>query len=208
MIQDVKPKNWAVVNNAKWLHEIHESDINVAILKRDIKVFNREISLLVSETTKIELHGSVEVLISKLKNKLKEYKLISKDIISLLLNFKEITRATSFKLLLTTVDTNMCRKFHIDNITLRLLCTYFGPGTLWLPEDSINRKALNGVSNNNAIVINENNTQQVKTGDVLLLKGQKYCATSNAVMHKSPIIEGHGLKRLLLRIDTNDFLNF
>ena len=28
----VKPKNWAVVNNAKGLHEIHDNAINIAQL--------------------------------------------------------------------------------------------------------------------------------------------------------------------------------
>ena len=59
------------------------------------------------------------------------------------------------------------------------------------------------------IVLDESNIQQAKTGAVVILKGAMYPAKgTNAVVHRSPTIEESGATRLLLRIDTNEFLNF
>ena len=62
----------------------------------------------------------------------------------------------------------MCRKFHTDINDLRLLCTYFGPGTLWIKDnDFISKK-------NNALDFkcDKENIQQVETGDISMLKAQ------------------------------------
>lgn len=129
------------------------------------------------------------------------------DVSELVKLFERATQASSFRLLLTTVSTNMCRKFHTDVNDLRLLCTYIGPGTLWLPDEAIDYKALQTGRNNQEIVVDERRIQQVRTGDVVILKGALY-PEANPVLHCSPAIEGKGEKRLLLRIDTNEFLNF
>jgi hypothetical protein len=92
---------------------------------------------------------------------------------------------------------------------LRMLCTYSGPGTLWLSENNINRNALNSCGDNECIVLDESKIQQAKTGAVVILKGAIYPEEgTKAIVHRSPTIEDYGEKRLLLRIDTNAFLNF
>jgi hypothetical protein len=132
-----------------------------------------------------------------------------KDIEHLLYIFTQITKANSFRLLLTTVNTNMCRRFHTDINDLRMLCTYSGPGTLWLTEDNINRKVLDTCGDNECIVLDESKVQQAPTGAVVILKGSIYPQEgAKAIIHRSPTIEESGQKRLLLRIDTNEFLNF
>jgi len=130
--------------------------------------------------------------------------MILQDIKNLLHHFKAITNAKSFRLLLATVNSNMCKKFHVDINDLRMLCTYGGPGTLWLTEDNINRKALNPYGTNQSIVIDTNSIKQAKTGAVIILKGAKYQKdATKAAVHQSPTIEESREKRLLLRIDTN-----
>lgn len=132
--------------------------------------------------------------------------MLYKDIECLLHLFKKISASENLSVLLETVNTNMCRRFHTDVNDLRLLCTYSGQGTLWLTEDNVNRNALDNSGNNEAIVIEENNIQQVETGDVVILKGSKYIQNdTKAVVHRSPSIENNKEKRLLLRIDTNEF---
>ena len=74
---------------------------------------------------------------------------------------------------------------------LRLLCTYVGSGTLWLHDD-IQKD-----------VISKDEIQQVKTGNIALLKGKLY-PTGKPVFHRSPEIETLNEKRLLLRIDMNE----
>jgi len=43
---------------------------------------------------------------------------------------------------LATVHDDACRKFHVDRRSARLLCTYAGPGTEWLPNRAVDRAAL------------------------------------------------------------------
>ena len=50
-------------------------------------------------------------------------------------------------------------------------------------------------------------SKYVNAGDVVLLKGALYPG-ANPILHRSPSIEELGKVRLLLRIDTNSFLNF
>ena len=152
-------------------------------------------------------HSHSEIL--KYPPNLKKYPLIKNDVISLLNLFKEITESNGYRILLATINSNMCRKFHTDINDLRMLCTYKGPGTLWLTENNINRKALESRCENNNIALDENKIKQAETGSVVLLKGALYPKEgTNAIVHRSPTIEESGKKRLLLRIDTNEFLNF
>ena len=127
----------------------------------------------------------------------------------MLLQFEELSGAKSFRLLLSTVNTNMCSRFHTDMNDLRLLCTYSGPGTVWLSENNINRDALETYGDNETIVKDKSQINYAKTGAVVLLKGAVYpLKGTKAIVHRSPTIEETGMSRLLLRIDANDFLNF
>ena len=103
----------------------------------------------------------------------------------------------------------MCRRFHTDLNYIRMLCTYSGPGTMWLSENNLNRKALDDLDENDSIVINQNDIKQVDTGSVVILKGALYPREgTKAAVHRSPNIEESQQKRLLLRIDTDELFNF
>ena len=209
MSQDLKVKNWTFVNDPTALHQIHNSEINIAIHNRDITHISQEANALINRSIELRLSGDIESIIQTIQNELKECELIHSDIKSLLLLFQEITKATSFRLLLATVNTNMCRRFHTDINNLRLLCTYSGPGTLWLQDDNVDRKALDTCGESGCIVLDETKVQQAQTGAVVILKGAIYpIKGTKAIVHRSPTIEESGERRLLLRIDTNEFLNF
>ncbi|MEO0341714.1 MAG: DUF1826 domain-containing protein, partial [Bacteroidota bacterium] len=109
-------------------------------------------------------------------------------------------------LFLATVATSMCRKLHTDVNDLRLLCTYIGPGTVWVPDEAINQEALQARKSNEEIVSDEKLIQQVDTGDVVILKGALY-PNAQPIMHRSPSLDQVGSTRLLLRIDTNSMAN-
>ena len=204
-------KNWAIGLSPNILGEIHNKDISIAIYERDIDILSSEINNLVKQNLEFRASGKIKTIESEMRSKLGESNCdrVIDDINKLLLHFQKVTNTDSFRLLLTTVNTNMCRKFHTDINDLRMLCTYSGPGTLWLTEDNVNRKSMdaNG-STNDSIVIDDTKVQQAKTGSVVLLKGAIYPQdNTNAIVHRSPTIEETGEKRLLLRIDTNASLN-
>lgn len=203
-------KNWRIGTTLKSLKYIHQKGVNISIYDRDVDLLENEINSLLNLEVEIKSKGSVDIILEEVKKVINpnEFPLVYNDIESLLYLFKKVSASENLKLLVAIVNTNMCRRFHTDVNDLRMLCTYAGSGTLWLPEDNINREALLNYGNNESIVIDEHNIQQVDTGSVIILKGSKYVQNdTNAVIHRSPAIEGNNETRLLLRIDTNQFLN-
>ncbi|WP_299522402.1 DUF1826 domain-containing protein [Winogradskyella sp.] len=205
-----KAENGVVGTTPNILEDIHQKHLNITVYNRDISSLDEEIINLLKHDMTFDSRGDEDTVLNKLKQqiKLEEQSLILQDIQSLLLHFKKITKANHFRLYLATINTNMCRKFHMDYNSLRILCTYSGPGTLWLTEDNVNRNALDAYGSNECIVIDENKIKQAKTGAVLILKGAKYSKRfTKGVVHRSPTIEESGQKRLLLRIDIHQSLN-
>ncbi|TCI94145.1 DUF1826 domain-containing protein [Tenacibaculum sp. M341] len=202
-------KNWIEGDCPEVHKNIHEKNVNITIWNRAIHEFEEEINTLLNADIHLNLSGNKEIILSKMKEVISvdKFPIIFKDIEYLLSLFKEVTNASSFRFLLGTVQTNMCRKFHADANDLRLLCTYEGLGTLWLTDDNINKEALKNRAGNDMIVVDESKIKEAETGSVIILKGTKYPENNeNAVVHKSPMIEHHIEKRLLFRIDTNQFL--
>ena len=202
--------NWSIGRSSKILGKIHEEQINIAIYERDVNQLADEINKILYNDLNFKATGNIDSIIKELNkiHNVDDYKLIIDDIIFLLNKFKEISEVKSFKLLLAIVDNDMCRRFHTDLNYIRMLCTYSGPGTLWLSENNLNREALDYLESNNSIVINNDLINQVSTGSVAILKGGLYPRKgTKAVVHRSPNIEESQQKRLLLRIDTDELFN-
>jgi hypothetical protein len=208
MMYELETQNRVIGNCPTKLNQIHTSEINIAIYNRDITLLATEINALLKQNVEIRATGDTNTIKEEL-DILNVYPLVQNDILYLIDLFKEITNADNFRILLSTVNTNMCRKFHTDMNDLRLLCTYSGPGTLWLNDDNVNREALDSHYDNECIVLDESKIRQAATGAVVILKGAIYPGeATNAIVHRSPSIEESGERRLLLRIDTNDILSF
>ncbi|MCZ0962455.1 DUF1826 domain-containing protein [Paracoccus benzoatiresistens] len=95
----------------------------------------------------------------------------------------EVMDAPMMHLRLDVVTTNACRKFHIDNKTVRMLCTYRGMGTQLAQPGQ------------------EAAPMAVTTGSVALLRGRRWPGERTGLLHRSPPIEGTGGTRLLAVID-------
>ncbi len=100
-----------------------------------------------------------------------------------------------------------CRKFHVDRVHLRLLCTYAGPGTEWAPAAIVNRDALARPpfcehAANAAIVREPDRIVRCRAGDVLLLSGVPPADAARKVpgaVHRSPPL-GVSAARLPARV--------
>ena len=183
------------------LSTIHNDDKNIAIYERDISHLNNEIEVLSSQATEFRYNGKVQEISKRIKEAFcKQCPKLYLDFIELIELFKDVTGAEEFKFFIHTVTTDMCRKFHTDINDLRMLCTYAGPGTLWVAEDDNSSKSQ---SSSHEVNIVKDSIHQVKTGNVVILKGALY-PNSNPAIHKSPSILKNGVTRLLLRIDTNE----
>ena len=199
-----KFSNAVIGRSAEELKHIQSTSKNIAIYQRSTAAVKKECISVINKAMVCQASGNTQDIISSLEAYFNEYQLkvplLLKDLEELLHQFGDIAKCQSFRLLLTTVDTNMCRKFHTDINDLRLLCTYIGPGTLWLPNEAMHDEPPQNKSDD--IVVDGSLIQQASEGDVVILKGALY-PDADPVLHRSPPIEEKGEKRLLLRIDTN-----
>lgn len=102
--------------------------------------------------------------------------------------FVGLMPAPFLRLRFGVVTTNACRKFHIDVVTARLICTYRGAGTQY------------GISTDDA---EPRRVFSVPTGAPILLRGTLWpTRPSSGLRHRSPPIEGTGETRLVLVLDS------
>lgn len=107
---------------------------------------------------------------------------------------------------LTVLNRAMCPKFHIDRIPCRLVTTYQGIATEWLPHQAVDRQKLGLGSNGkldseSGLYKAANDIQQLNCGEVALLKGELWEGNENAgLVHRSPALPA-GESRLLLTLD-------
>jgi len=86
-------------------------------------------------------------------------------------------------------------------VSLRLLCTFRGPGTDWLPNNMVNRKRL-GCGDNKKIVKTKAILQQVKPFQICILKGEVFTGNrGEGVVHRSPAVSDRKKGRWFMRVD-------
>lgn len=118
------------------------------------------------------------------------------DIVTLVALYRDLTGLDTVRLRLERVGDDACRYFHTDRVRLRLLCTYRGPGTEWVPDRFVRRDG-RGCS----VEPQPEQVRSLRRFDVGLLKGAAWPPPHRPCMHRSPPIAGTGVARLLLCID-------
>lgn len=126
------------------------------------------------------------------------------DLSALVGRFAVLSSAPRIRVFFGAVRTDRCRKFHVDYLRLRMISTYRGLGTEWLPESGVDRLAMEAppecaVTANRAIVRSESSIRRASAGDVLLLKG---AGEGRGAVHRSPPIEAQSQLRVVLIAST------
>lgn len=112
------------------------------------------------------------------------------DIAALADGFAQVMATRWLRLRLDVVRTDACRRFHVDAVTARLVCTYRGTGTQYGFADACGEPC---------------QFETVRTGSPILLRGILWPKTpATGLLHRSPPIEGSGEVRLLLVLDPLD----
>lgn len=123
---------------------------------------------------------------------------LATDIARLARLFAALLGANAVHGRLEAIDGNACRLFHADHVGLRLLCTYAGPGTEWVPDAAVDRTKL---GTNAAAVPNRAAVRHVPRFAVALLKGEAWPGNAGrGVVHRSPEASA-ARPRLLLCLD-------
>ncbi len=198
--------------------DIYRDDTNIAIWQRKL---SDELVLAVDEIlktgvrVKIAEAVNVKTVHATLCNALGEtsaVRRLSDDITLLVDMFCCLFDLKEAGLRLTALDRAMCPRFHFDRIPCRLVTTYQGIATEWLPHQLVDRSKL-GAGNQgksdeqSGLFDSSDDIRQLSEGDVALLKGEFWHDNEGAgLVHRSPV-QPEGLlteRRLLL---TLDFIN-
>ncbi len=143
------------------------------------------------------------IIPSKLKNNNFFYFWL-KDMANITSVFSEIIKEKSICLALET--SRGCKRYHIDNVPMRLLVTYYGRGTEWLPRDAADYDAYYSGKNNKKILINSAKKKFLKKWDIAIFKGQKYKTNKRGILHRTPDSALNKIS-LLMRLDSPKYLN-
>jgi hypothetical protein len=131
---------------------------------------------------------------------------LSEDIAELVDMFCYLFDLNKVGLRLTVLDRAMCSKFHVDRVPCRLVTTYQGSATEWLPHNVVNRSKLGHGSEGKSdeksgLFPDMGDIKQLMPGDVALLKGELWEGNEGAgLVHRSPSLSA-GERRLLLTLD-------
>lgn len=112
---------------------------------------------------------------------------LADDILGLVCGMLEVFAWPKVEVRLDLTDTQSCPKFHCDNVSVRLVTTYAGPGTEYIETDapdSIHRAA---------------------PGALVFLKGHRHPTHGHAILHRSPPVRPGSL-RFSVAIDHFDWL--
>lgn len=197
------------------LPEIYRDDTNLVIWKRKLGDSIEQAAQQVTEN-KPDLQLSMAVtaentaaLVSKALGSSDPDGALSQDVAKLVDMYCCLFDQRLVGLRLSTLDRAMCSRFHVDIVPCRLLTTYRGIATEWLPNQLIDRNKL-GRGNQgkpdaqSGLYEKEEDIQRLIEGEVALLKGEHWEGNEGAgLVHRSPAME-NGMRRLLMTLDIID----
>lgn len=133
---------------------------------------------------------------------------LTMDVAILVARLAHLADARRLRVSFGAVRSDQCRKFHVDYVRYRLITTYVGPGTEWVPDEATRREALDHPPDcpcdaNKEIVRESSAIRHAVPGEVIVMKGALHPDHRGAV-HRSPPIEGTGRVRVVLIASTVD----
>ncbi|SFH88437.1 Protein of unknown function [Modicisalibacter xianhensis] len=201
--------HWAVGDEVEVLPRIFDDAINIAVMRRTLDtslVADIEAQCATQRAWQLAWLGHPD-------NGLREDLLrqlpapdaaaaLAEDILLLAQAVCDLFDTSMVGVRLRLLDAAMCPRFHCDNLPVRLITTYYGPGSEWLPETAVNRAGLGAPNAEKPEpVIDPDAIQRLTAGDIGLLKGSGWIGNEHrGLVHRSPVLQ-KGQKRLLLTMD-------
>ena len=163
------------------LSEIYNDKYNISIWSRrlDESIINSAKNII-NKKPNLELKlfvrpDNVEDKIKTSFTNNEELPLISRDVKNLVDMYCYLFELNEIGLSLRVLDKAMCQRFHVDHVPCRLITTYSGVTTQWLPHTSVDRNKL-GKGNNgkkdeeSGLFGQSTDIKQLCVGDVALLR--------------------------------------
>ena len=198
--------------DSECLSEIYNENINIAIWQRKLDAaLEQAAEEILSENPDLNIsmvpqpQDVKDLLLSDLGSAPRTLSLIEdiSFIVGMFCSLFDLKRAW---VRLDAINKPMCPRFHSDKVKCRLVTTYLGPATQWLPHQLVDRTKL-GHGNNgqpdekSGLFINKTDIEQLNTGDIALLKGESWDGNDGAgLVHRSPHSKSD-YRRLYMTID-------
>ncbi|MBC3206050.1 DUF1826 domain-containing protein [Pseudomonas sp. SWRI111] len=183
------------VNLAIWQRQLplHVADFARLLLSLDEPLAESLCLELADEDSEPDLAG----LAAGFRD-LEDYEGFVADLKWLVGAFACLLGARRIGLRLRALDKAMCPRFHVDHVPVRLITTYAGVGSQWLEEGVMDRRQLGQA---NAEPQDAAQIQQLRCGEVALLKGEKWHGNEGfGLIHRSPHL-AVGERRLIVTLD-------
>jgi hypothetical protein len=211
----IKSRREVIGNQPGVLTDIYQENVNITIWKRQlVDQLASATQLIIKDnpTFQVSFTASPENIHSAINDALGKTAVttaLCDDIAQLVDMFCCLFDLKRAGLRLTSLNRAMCPRFHVDRIPCRLVTTYHGVGTQWLPHNLVDHSKLGTGSlgkrdDQSGLYDNANDIDQLNQGDVALLKGEFWHENEGAgLVHRSPQLK-NDTHRLLL---TLDFIN-
>ncbi len=125
------------------------------------------------------------------------------DVQAVVTVFADLFAMDQVGLRLAVLTNAMCPRFHVDALAVRMICTYCGPGTEWLPEESVTRPESSG--GGLALPhqdVGQDTIQRIPPYAIALLKGERWEGNQGrGLVHRSPALSTDQPRRLVLTLD-------
>ncbi|QBF81656.1 DUF1826 domain-containing protein [Shewanella maritima] len=206
-----KTRQAAIADIPNVLTDIYREDTNIALWQRSL---SQDVDTAVAEfvAANPNFEKSVSVSPDDVVDKLDTLtigsapKALVDNIAELVEMFCCLFELEKTGLRLTVLNKAMCPRFHVDRVPCRLVTTYTGSCTEWLPHNQVNRNKLGRLAGGQSDALSglyqsAECINQLSCGDVALIKGEEWLDNEGAgLVHRSPAVNA-GEPRLLLTLD-------
>lgn len=151
-----------------------------------------------------DINNILSKVISKEVKKLSFFNYWIKDMVKISKTFFKILGKDSIYFSLET--SRGCKRYHIDNVPIRILVTYFGKGTEWLPSNACNYDAYYAGKSNQQILRDNKIIKYLNPWEVAIFKGQKFNIGNKGILHRTPDA-ALNKKSLLMRLDDSSLFS-
>jgi len=199
-------------NSPVTLADIYSDYINIAIWQRDLSIdLQHAVNSILESNPVLQIVCTVSVsecvdMLYKELGGTHEASIVAEDICTLVDMYCCLFELERVALRVTKLDRAMCPKFHIDRVPARLVTTYQGNGSEWLPNYSVDRTKLGiasvGIPDSESGLFQQPmDIQNLTPGDVALLKGESWIGNEGrGIVHRSPSVPD-GNHRLVMTLD-------
>ena len=205
-------RNSFIGTDATAISQIYQKHVNIAIWKRTLnqriitaakKIIQQKPNLSLSAM--IPPEDTEKVLISEIGDS-QDMLSLTQDISELVEMFCYLFHLDHIGIRLAVLGNAMCPRFHVDRVPCRLITTYHGIGTQWIPNQYVDRKKLGPGSqgqpdDKSGLYQHKQQVEQLMMGEVALLKGESWIDNQGrGLVHRSPQPKSNE-KRLLMTLD-------